>query len=164
MKRMLTAMFVLFVVSASAQMTKDDINLIQAIYGKDKRDLMQAYMSFKDSSKAKAFWKIYDNYEVERKALGQSYLGIMQDYANNYTTLNDSKADGLVTRMSANNVGFENLYKKYYTQLKPVVGALKASQFLQLESYLRSVVKVNILNQIPFIGEIDRTKINNLNK
>lgn len=164
MKRMLTAMFVLFVVSASAQLTKDDINLIQAIYGKDKRDLMQAYMSFKDSSKAKAFWKIYDSYEVERKALGQSYLGIMQDYANNYATLNDAKADGLVTRMSANNVGFENLYKKYYMQLKPAVGALKASQFLQLESYLRSVVKVNILNQIPFIGEIDRTKINNLNK
>lgn len=164
MKKMLTALFVLFVVSASAQMTKDDINLIQAIYGKDKRDLMQAYMTFNDSAKAKAFWKIYDNYETERKALGRSYIAIMQDYANNYSTLNDAKADGLVTRMSANNLGFENLYKKYYTQLKPAVGALKASQFLQLEGYLRSVVKVNILSQIPFVGEIDRTKVNNLGK
>jgi hypothetical protein len=159
MKRMLTVLSLLFVISASAQMTKDDVNLIQAIYGKDKRDLMESYMKFTDTAKANFFWKTYDSYETERKALGQQYLAIIQDYANNYSTLNDTKADGLITRSSANNTAYESLYKKYYAKLKPVVGALKASQFLQLEAYLRSEVKVNILNQIPFIGEIDRTKM-----
>lgn len=159
MKNVLTVLFSLVVVSVSAQMTKDDINLIQAIYGKDKRDLMESYMQFKDTAKAAYFWKTYDNYETERKALGQQYVAIMQDYANNYSTLTDAKADGLITRAAANNAGFESLYKKYYGILKPRIGALKASQFLQLESYLRSVVKVNILNQIPFIGEIDRSKL-----
>jgi hypothetical protein len=42
--------------------------------------------------------------------------------------------------------------------MKPVVGALKASQFIQLESYLRSVIKTSILDEIPFIGEIDKTR------
>ena len=158
MKKMLTLVSVLFFLSTSAQ-TKDDVNLVQAIYGKDKRDLMQAYMTFSDTAKANKFWKIYDKYEAERKTLGQQYIGIIQDYAKNYSTLNDTKADGLVMRMSANNLAFENLYKKYYGQLKPAVGALKASQFLQLENYLRSVVKTSIMDQIPFIGEIDRTKM-----
>ena len=162
MKRMLTAFCLFFVLASSAQVTKDDINLVQAMYGKDKRDLMQEYMTFKDTAKATAFWKMYDSYEAERKKLGQGFIAILQDYGTHYATLNDAKADALITRMAANNQAFENLYKKYYGQMKPVVGALKASQFLQLEGYLRSVVKTNILSQIPFIGEIDRTKVNNL--
>ena len=61
--------------------------------------------------------------------------------------------------MSANNIAYENLYSKYYKQMKPVVGALKASQFLQLEAYLRNSIKTAILDEIPFIGEIDRSKV-----
>jgi hypothetical protein len=159
MKKMLTLVSVLFFLSASAQVTQDDVNLVQAMYGKDKRDLMDAYMKFSDTAKANKFWRIYDKYEAERKKLGQQYFAIIQDYADNYEKLTDAKADQLVMRMSANNLGFENLYKKYYAQLKPAVGSLKASQFLQLENYLRSAVKINIMDHIPFIGEIDRTKL-----
>jgi len=158
MKKLLTPLCLLLVVSVSAQVTQDDINLIQAMYGKDKRDLMQQYMTFKDTASANGFWKIYDKYEVDRKKLGQDYIKILQDYANDYSTLDDKKADNLVTRASANNIAFENLYTKYYKQLKPVVGAKTASQFLQVEAYLRNAVKVTILSKLPFIGDLDHMK------
>jgi len=103
-------MFLFF--SVSAQVTKDDLNFIQSIYGKDKRDLMQEYMKFDDSTKATAFWKLYDEYEAERKKLGQDFIGILQDYANNYENLDDKKADELVTRSSDNNIAYENLYSR----------------------------------------------------
>jgi hypothetical protein len=159
MKGLLTAALIFFFISVSAQATKDDINLIQAMYGKDKRDLMQDYMKFKDTATASAFWKLYDQYEAERKKLGQDYIAILQDYADHYQNLDDNKADNLVTRASANNIAFENLYMKYYKLMKPKVGAVKASQFLQLEAYLRNAVKTSVLNHIPFIGEIDRSKM-----
>jgi hypothetical protein len=158
MKKLLTAVGIFLFISASAQLTKDDVNLVQSIYGKDKRDLMQQYMTFKDSATARSFWKMYDAFEVERKKLGQDYIKILQDYADNYDKLSNNKADELVTKMSANNIAFENLYIRYYKKMKPVVGALKASQFIQLESYLRSVIKTSILDEIPFIGEIDKTR------
>jgi hypothetical protein len=158
MKKLLTAFGILLFISASAQLTKDDINLVQSIYGKDKRELMQQYMTFKDSATARSFWKMYDAFELERKKLGQDYIKILQDYADHYDKLSNNKADELVTKMSANNIAFENLYIKYYKKMKPVVGALKASQFIQLESYLRSVIKTSILDEIPFIGEIDKTR------
>jgi hypothetical protein len=158
MKKLLVPFFLFLFFSASAQMTKDDLNLIQAVFGKDKRDLMQDYMKFKDTASANAFWKIYDSYEAERKKLGQDYVEILQDYANNYDKLDDKKADVLVTRTSANNLAFENLYTKYYKRLKPVVGALKASQFLQMEAFIRNAVKVSILDQLPFIGQLDQMK------
>jgi hypothetical protein len=159
MKKLLTPLLVLFVMSGSAQVTKDDINLLQAMYGKNKRDLMQNYMQFKDTASANAFWRIYDTYEEERKKLGQEYIQILQDYANNYAKLDDKKADELINRALANNLAYENLFAKYYKKVKPVVGAVKAAQFLQLETYLRSAIKVKMLDQVPFIGEIDRSKL-----
>ena len=149
--------FLLMFFSASAQMTQDDVNLIQAIYGKEKRDLVQEYMHLNDSSSA-SFWKLYDSYEIERKKLGQDYIRSMEEYGKNYEALDNAKADALVKNVSANNIAFENLYVKYYNKMKPVVGALKAAQFFQAEAYLKSVIKTAILDEIPFIGEIDRSR------
>ncbi len=159
MKKLLTPICLLLTFSLCAQMTKDDVNLIQAMYGKGKRDFMKGYMNLPDSlASTTSFWNIYDSYEAERKTLGQDYISIMQDYANNYATLNNTLADQLVTRMSANNMAYEKLYSKYYPKIKGAVGALKASQFLQLEGYFRSAIKVAVYDQLPFIGEIDRSK------
>lgn len=158
MKKLLTPICMLLFFSVSAQLTKDDVNLVQAMYGKDKRDIMQEYLKFNDSTSANAFWKLYDSYETERKKLGQDFIAILQEYAENYENLDDKKADELITKVSANNIAFENLYMKYYKKMKPVVGGLKASQFLQLEAYLRSAIKTAVLDEIPFIGEIDKTK------
>lgn len=158
MKKLLTPICIFLFLSASAQLTTDDVNLIQAMYGKEKRDLVQEYMGFTDSAAAGSFWKLYDGYEAERKKLAQDFIGILKDYANNYESLDDKKADELITKASVNNIAYENLYVKYYKKIKPVVGALKASQFIQLEAYFRSAIKTAILDEIPFIGEIDRIK------
>ena len=158
MKKLLTPICALLFLSASAQLTNDDVNLIQAMYGKDKRDLLQQYMKFDDTTSSAPFWKLYDSYETERKKLGQDFISVLQDYANNYDKLDDKKADELIMRVSSNNIAYENLYMKYYKKMKPVVGALKASQFFQLEGYLRSAIKTTVLDEIPFIGEIDKTK------
>jgi hypothetical protein len=158
MKKLFTPLCIFLFFSASAQVTQDDINLVQSMYGKEKRTLVQEYMAFTDSAKATAFWKEYDAYETERKKLSQDFIGILQNYADNYATLDDKKADELVTKMSANNIAFENLYMKHYKKMKAAVGALQASQFIQLEAYLKSVIKTVILDDIPFIGEIDRTR------
>jgi len=130
MKKLLSAVLVFVFFSASAQLTQDDVNLIQSMYGKDKRDIMQAYLQFKDTASANSFWKMYDSYEAERKKLGQDYIKILQDYANNYEKLTNAKADELVTKSYNNNIAFENLYLKYYKKMKPVVGALLAGQFI----------------------------------
>jgi hypothetical protein len=164
MKKLLTATLILVAFAAfapsfvSAQITQDDVNLVQAMYGKNKRDLMKEYLKFKDAASEKAFWGLYDKYEGERKKLGQDYIGILNDYAKNYEKLDDKTSNELVTRTSANNVAYENLYSKYYRQMLPVVGARTAAQFFQVEGYLRSVIRVKAMDQIPFIGEMDRTK------
>ncbi|HEY6504626.1 MAG TPA: hypothetical protein VIZ28_11675 [Chitinophagaceae bacterium] len=138
---------------------KEDVDLIQAAWGKTKRELVAAYMNVEEA-KATAFWKVYDKYEAERKALGRKRIQLINDYAINYDTLTNAKADQLVRAMHQNNIAYENLHLKYYGQVKTILGAVNAAKFIQLESALQTFIKGEIQEAIPFIGEIEREKKN----
>lgn len=137
---------------------KEDVELVQSIYGKSKSDLVRQYMNLSDTQAA-AFTKVYDNYEAERKTLGQKKLQLINDYATNYATLTDEKADELAKGALKNNQDYEKLYSKTYGQAKKVIGAINAAKFIQLEVYLQTVIRGEIQDTIPFIGELDKTKV-----
>ena len=137
---------------------KEDVELVQSIYGKSKSDLVRQYMNLSDTQSA-AFTKVYDNYETERKVLGQKKLQIINDYAQNYATLTDEKADELAKGTLKNNQDYEKLYSKTYNQIKKAIGAINAAKFIQLEVYLQTVIRNEIQETIPFIGELDKTKV-----
>lgn len=137
---------------------KEDIDVLQSIYGKSKSDLVKQYMNLSDTQSA-AFTKVYDNYETERKALGQTKFQLINDYAANYATLTDAKADELAKGTLKNHLSYEKLYSKTYNQAKKAVGAINAAKFLQLEVYLQTIIRAEILESIPFIGELDKSKL-----
>lgn len=159
MKRIFLFAIILISVQSFAQSTlKEDVEVIQSIYGKSKADLVRQYMNLSEPQ-ASAFQKIYDEYEVSRKALGQQKVQIINDYGNNYATLDDAKAAQL-TEASLKNVGdYDKLLAKTYGKLKKAVGGLNAAKFVQIEQYLQVTIRAAIQDQIPFIDEIDKTKL-----
>lgn len=141
--------------SFSQSMRKEEIDIIQSVFGKEKKELIHQYISVAPE-KANEFWKIYDEYETERKTLGQNKIKIINEYATNYETLSNEKADELVKSTLKNNIDYEKLNEKYYIKYKKVIGALQAAKFIQLESFIQLKIKNAIMNSIPFIGEIER--------
>jgi hypothetical protein len=137
---------------------KEDVEVLQSVYGKSKSDLVKQYMNLSDTQSA-AFTKVYDNYETERKALGQAKFQLINDYAVNYETLTDAKADELAKGTLKNHIAYEKLYSKTYGQAKKAIGAINAAKFIQLEVYLQTVIRAEILESIPFIGELDKSKV-----
>ena len=145
--------------SAYAQSSfKEDIDVLQSIYGKSKSDLVKQYMNLSDTQSV-AFTKVYDDYETERKALGQTKFQLINDYAANYATLTDAKADELAKGTLKNHIAYEKLYSKTYGKAKKAIGAINAAKFIQLEVYLQTIIRAEILESIPFIGELDKTKV-----
>ncbi|MBE8726816.1 hypothetical protein [Flavobacterium hungaricum] len=138
---------------------KEDVEVVQSIYGKSKSELVQQYMNLSDAQ-ATAFAKVYDSYETERKALGQTKFQLINDYAANYETLTDAKADELAKGTLKNHIAYEKLYNKTYNQAKKAIGAINAAKFIQLEIYLQTIIRSETLEAIPFIGELDKTKVN----
>lgn len=139
--------------------TKEDIDIVQSVYGKSKLDLVNNYMNL-SGAKLESFMKVYDKYESERKALGRRKIEIIDEYAKNYMSLTDDKADDITKSLLKNNQQYQKLYSDYYKKFKKAVGAMDASKFLQLEIYLQTTIQAEIQDSIPFIGEIDRSKRN----
>lgn len=159
MKNVFLLLAVVFSASVFAQSTlKDDVDVVQSVYGKSKSELVSQYMAL-TGTQAAAFTEIYDAYEVERKKLGQEKIQLINQYATDYTTLTDDKADAIAKGALKNNVAYDKLYSSYYDKVKKAVGAVNAAKFIQLEIYLQTEIRSSLQNAIPFIGELDLTKV-----
>lgn len=158
MKKVFLILLVALTSGAFAQSTsKEDLDVIQGIYGKSKKELAVAYMAVPEAQSA-AFWKIYDEFEAERKVLGKAKVATIENYAANYENLTDEKADVIAKAALKNNMDYQKLFSKYYDKYKKAVGAVTAAKIIQFENYMQTIVQSEIQDSIPFIGEMEATK------
>jgi len=153
-KVILLSAFLCSALILKAQPTVDEIQLIQSAYGMEKRAIVEKYMNL-TPAEATGFWKIYEEYEVARKDYGKRRVDNIVDYANNYANLTDEKAAELIKKSMDNQASFGKLLSGTYKKMTKVVSPKRAAQFIQLENYLETVIRLNISNDIPFIGELD---------
>jgi hypothetical protein len=160
MKKVFLILLITLTTGVFAQTTsKEDLDVIQGLYGKSKKELAVAYMAIPEAQAA-SFWKIYDEFEVERKVLGQAKVANIEAYAANYENLTDESADKIAKAALKNNMDYQKLFGKYYDKYKKAVGAVTAAKIIQFETYMQTTVQSEIQNSIPFIGEMDATKTN----
>lgn len=159
MKKVFLLLAVAFSSVTFAQSTmKDDVDVVQSVYGKSKSELVGQYMAL-TGTQATNFTKIYDAYEVERKKLGQEKIQLINQYATDYAGITDEKADIIAKGVLKNNVAYDKLYSSYYEKVKKAIGAVNATKFIQLEIYLQTEIRSSLQNAIPFVGELDMTKV-----
>lgn len=159
MKRLMgLALFAFFGLAAAAQSNKEDIAIIQSMFGKAKKDLVIQYMNI-PADKADAFWKLYDEYEAARTALGRERLALIEEYANSYMTMDDKTAGNLVNKKLSWVGSYTKMQKKYFGSISKVIGGAQAAKFFQLEDYIENNIRLAIQESIPFIDELDKTKL-----
>lgn len=146
----------LFVTPNFAQ--KDEGSVLQEMWGMEKKEIVREYMQF-SPAEAEAFWPVYDAYMVERQKLGNDRLRIIEDYAKNYSTLTNQKAQDLTVAAMDNDLKISKLEKKYYKKFSKALTPLRASQFMQLDNYLYTTIRSEIQEAIPFIGELDQQRM-----
>jgi hypothetical protein len=69
--------------------------------------------------------------------------------------MDDTQMDKLMTDIQSLQAKTDKLIVKYYGKIKKEAGVKSASQFYELEGYFLSLVRCTILENIPFIGELD---------
>lgn len=153
MKKLLLIAFAFVASTSFAQSNKEDIDFIQSIYGKEKKTIVAEFIKLEDGQKD-AFWKVYDEYEVKRKELGQKRVALLERYANNYLNLDDAATSQIIKETAALGLQTDKLVSTYHKKLEKVAGAKAAAQFFQLESYFLSAIRTAIFESIPFIGEL----------
>jgi hypothetical protein len=151
MKTYILIIATLFVaIFANAQSDKEEIDLIQAAFGMDKKAIVAEFVKPSDTQKD-AFWKLYDEYEGKRKDLGKQRIELLKQYADQYQTMTSIQADAWTKKVIDLQKKTDNLISSYYNKVKGVSDGLVATQFYQIENYLLIAIRAEVFNAIPFV-------------
>ena len=150
-KQVLMLAFVMMTIVSFAQSNKEDVDLLQAALGKDKKALFSEFMIVEGAQKD-AFWKLYDEYETKRKELGKKRFSLLEKYVNGYEKMNDADTEQSLKDMMELADATNSLISNYTNKMKKEAGVKAAAQFYQLENYILSVVRAQILSNIPVLG------------
>lgn len=152
---LMVSILVLTVVSVFAQSNKEEVELYQSVFGMEKKAVVSEFIKLEGES-ATTFWKLYDEYETVRKAHGQKRLNLLEKYVTEYESLDDAKTNEINSEMISLGNEYNKLIVKYYKSINKACGAKAGGQFYQLEVYFQSVIRLTLMEQIPFLGEFDK--------
>jgi hypothetical protein len=159
MKKTIWIVAVLLFSFAGAQaqaQPKDEWTLFKEAFHKEKKELVNEYMKLNQDQSNK-FWPLYDEYNQAKGAIGKDRLGIIDDYVSHLSTLTDEQANDLAKRLFKNDKALASLDEKYFSKLSKAIGGVKAAQYLQMEQYFTTTIRSAIQENIPFIGEIEKS-------
>ena len=143
--------FVAVTTISFAQSNKEDIDLMQAALGKDKKALFSEFMIVEGAQKD-AFWTLYDEYEGKRKGLVKKRLDLLEKYVKGYEKMNDVDTEQSLKDLMSLADDTNSLIVTYTNKMKKTAGVKAAAQFYQLENYILCVVRAQILGNIPVLG------------
>ena len=123
---------------------------MQAAFGMAKKDMVSAFVQPSDSQ-SDAFWKLYDEYETARKELGKERIVLLEQYAEQYENMTAEQADASTTKALELQKKTDKLIATYYKKVKAVSDGLVATQFYQVESYILTGIRMELLDGIPFV-------------
>ena len=73
--------------------------------------------------------------------------------------MDDKTASTLMSKKLKMNDDYSKLQKKYFDSFTKVIGARQSAKLMQLEDYIENNIRLYIQDNIPFIDELDKTKI-----
>ena len=151
MKKYILIIAALFLASfAYTQSNKEEVDLLQAAFGMDKKAVVADFVKPSDAQKD-AFWKLYDEYETQRKDLGKQRIELLNQYANQYLTMTSEQADAWTKKVIDLQKKTDNLIVTYYGKVKAVTDGVVATQFYQIEGYILTAIRMQVLENVPFL-------------
>lgn len=149
-KILIVPVLLIFFCNSFSQVSPEEVEYIQSIFGMEKRAAVKEMLSLNANSDA--FWKLYDEYEVERKDLGKDRINLLEKYADNYDSMSNEDIDELIKQSMDLSTKTDKLINKYYKKIKNETGSVPAAQFYQIEHYLQSEIRAGILGEMEMIN------------
>jgi len=153
MKKLSLVIVFLFAAASFAQMpAQDEIELIQEIFGSEKKEIISENIDLSGVDAAK-FWKLYDEYELARKLNGQERIKLLSTYASTTSAISNEMAESMLEKAIMIRSANENNLMKYTKKIKKATNPIVAAQFYQIEQYIADGIRFSILDNMDFIQD-----------
>jgi len=116
----------------------------------NKKALVAVNLTLTDAE-ARSFWPIYDRYQADLSAVQDRLLRVIDDYAANFGSMTDEKANQLVDDYLAAERDRAEVRQKYREPLAKVLPGRKLMRFYQIENKINAVLRYELAKTIPVV-------------
>ena len=153
-KLILGSIFLLSTIVINAQTTNDLVELLKSDLKNNRKAVITEVMNFTEAE-SQAFWPIYREYEFEGEKLADQRLAIIKQFAENYETLSNEKADELMNSYFDFLEDRLSLNKKYYHKYADVLAPTVAAKYMQLENEIQLIVDTEVASALPYLKKVE---------
>jgi hypothetical protein len=134
--------------TVQVQSVRADEQIILSRIMTDKRAVYTQGMQLTDEE-SRAFWPVYDEYEVKVKKIDDRFVQLVNDFAAKYSTMTDDDArQMLATKMKIDRERMD-LQQAYTKKVAKAVPAIKALRYAQIESRIDNELQRKVMLLIP---------------
>jgi hypothetical protein len=155
MMKRLSALFLVGLMAcalpALAQEASDaNMEILKQKLKADKKLLVANNMELSDAE-AKKFWPVYDAYQKELEQVNQKLGQTIRDYAEafNKGSIPDNTAKKLLGDALSVEEQETKLKRTYAEKLEKALPYSKVARYIQIETKIRSLIKMELAQQIP---------------
>jgi len=125
------------------QLVKDKIKADKKLFVADNMQLTE--------KEAKGFWPVYESFQKDLVKHNEKLIKLIEDYAQNYDTMTDQKAQTLTKDYLALETARVKLLQSYVPKFSKVLGDKKTARYLQLENKINAVLRFDLAANIPLV-------------
>jgi len=148
MKKLYLILVLLSSTSVFAQDVDSYIEQLKSEIKADKKALITETMGFTEKE-SQAFWPIYTDFEYDLDKLSSKRISNIKDFAANYDSLTDKKADELIKTSFSFQKDRLDLNEKYYKKFADVLTPIVAAKYMQLENQIQLILDLSIAANLP---------------
>ena len=138
-----------------AQSEKDYIEMERSVLQTERKAVVADAMMFTDDE-ADVFWPLYNEYHEKVYIVKTERVNIVLDYAENFESLNDEKADELMKRTFKVEQDLLKLKLNYYKRFKKILSPSKVVRYFQIESKIDALVSAELALEIPLVETLKK--------
>ena len=151
-KNFLLVIGMVFMMSPAFSQSFDDyLEVVRDVLNTEKKAVVAETMSLSEVQSG-PFWALYNEYSAKLYTIHTERVNIIKDFAAQYESMNDEKADALVNRSLAYDAKLLKLNKSYYKKFKKILPATKAALYFQVESKIDDLINAQLASEIPLVN------------
>jgi len=134
-----------------SQSFDDYLEVVRDVLNTEKKVIVAETMTLNETESG-PFWSLYNEYNAELYKVHTERVNIIKDFAAQYESMTDEKADALVNRSLAYETKLLKLNKSYYKKFKKILPATKAALYFQVESKIDDLISAQLATEIPLVN------------
>ncbi len=154
MKKILFLIMTLFLAGgiSAQEYSTEEIEMMQEVFGNEKRTIIEENVNLEGVDPDK-FWKLYDQYEDQRKDIGMEKMKLLKSYTTKQGNMTPLQAQEMLAEAANLRSAEDKLIMNFTKRIEKISNPFVAVQFYQIEHYISDGMRFSILNSVDFIQD-----------